>query len=65
MSASDLREFADLLSTHIRKEERDLFEELQSLLTPEDLQSLGTRLESILQEASQACALPSRPAERT
>src|SRR6476619_5685697 len=65
MSASDLREFADLFSTHIRKEERDLFEELQSLLTPEDLQSLGTRLESILQEASQACALPSRPAERS
>lgn len=58
MTAADLREFADLLSTHIRKEERDLFEELQRRMSPADLQRLGAQLETSLQEASQACALP-------
>jgi hemerythrin-like domain-containing protein len=58
MSASDLREFADLLSRHIRKEERDLFQELQSLLSPEKLQTLGVQLDAALQDASQTCSLP-------
>jgi hemerythrin-like domain-containing protein len=60
MSASDLREFADLLPRHIRKEERDLFEELQSLMTPDQLHTIGTQLEAALQESIQSCALPKR-----
>jgi hemerythrin-like domain-containing protein len=60
MSASDLREFADLLPRHIRNEERDLFEELQSLMTPDQLHSLGTQLDAALQESIQSCALPKR-----
>jgi hemerythrin-like domain-containing protein len=60
MSASDLREFADLLPRHIRKEERDLFEELQSLMTPDQLHTSGTQLEAALQESIQSCALPKR-----
>lgn len=63
MSASDLREFTELLPRHIRKEERELFEELQSLLTPDDLKDIGTRLEAALQGASQFCALPTQPAD--
>jgi hemerythrin-like domain-containing protein len=64
MSASDLREFTELLSRHIRKEERDLFEELQSLMNAEELQALGTHLETALQEASQSCAIPTRTPPR-
>ena len=64
MSGSDLREFVDLLPKHIRKEERDLFEELQSLLTPDDLQGIGSRIDAALQEASQSCALPARDRDR-
>jgi hemerythrin-like domain-containing protein len=64
MSASDLREFTELLSRHIRKEERDLFEELQRLLTAEALQSLGAQLDAALQGASQSCALPARTQPR-
>jgi hemerythrin-like domain-containing protein len=60
MSASDLREFADLLPRHIRKEERDLFEELQSLMTPDQLHTIGTQLDAALQESIQSCALPKR-----
>jgi hemerythrin-like domain-containing protein len=60
MSASDLQEFADLLARHIRKEERDLFEQLQTLMTADQLHALGTQLDAALQEAIQSCALPAR-----
>jgi hemerythrin-like domain-containing protein len=58
MSATDLPAFAVLMSTHIRKEERQLFERMQELMNPEELALLGRNLEVALKDAAQACALP-------
>lgn len=58
MGRPDLGEFAKLLSSHIRKEERQLFEAMQKLMQPEEMASIGKRLEQSLQEARQACILP-------
>jgi len=59
---------ARLLSEHIRKEERQLFERLQQLMTPEELTLLGSRLEAALKDAQQTCLIPTdatrlRPAQ--
>jgi hypothetical protein len=58
MSAETLPIFARQLSVHIRKEERQLFERLQQLMTPQQLLSLGLSLEEALKSATQLCALP-------
>ena len=60
LSASDLALFARSLSAHIRKEERQLFEELQKRIAPPALANLGKRLEETLKDSVQACALPRR-----
>jgi hemerythrin-like domain-containing protein len=57
MSAADLAVFAKLLSGHIRKEERQLFEALQRKMRPEELQSLGKELAQALRDAVQVCRL--------
>ena len=59
MSAADLSAFAQTLSAHIRKEERNLFERLQQLLTKEQLATLGMELDLALKDAEQACIVPS------
>lgn len=41
LSRGDLADFANALSIHVRKEERDLFERMQSLMSPEELARLG------------------------
>jgi len=53
-----LQGFVEKLATHIRKEERQLFERLQGLLAPAELAAMGTGLERALAAASQACAMP-------
>ena|ERR1700675_833590 len=53
-----LRKFAETLSTHIRKEERLLFEGMQKHLTPETLSSLGARIEDSLAAAPTVCIVP-------
>jgi hemerythrin-like domain-containing protein len=58
MSSETLPAFAQQLSTHIRKEERQLFERLQQLMTKEQLADLGPKLEAALKDASQSCILP-------
>jgi hemerythrin-like domain-containing protein len=58
MSAESLPVFAQQLSGHIRKEERQLFEGLQRLMSSEDLGGLGTQLEAALKDAGQSCFLP-------
>jgi hemerythrin-like domain-containing protein len=63
MNENDLRNFAQELSTHIRKEERQLFEGMQRLMCPEELTSLGGALDHALRTASAACILPT-PATR-
>jgi hemerythrin-like domain-containing protein len=61
MSGETLSAFAEHLSTHIRKEERQLFEQLQQLMSPEELTNLGVKLEAALKDAAQSCILPSQP----
>jgi hemerythrin-like domain-containing protein len=57
MSADNLPAFAQQLSAHIRKEERQLFERIQQLMEPAELANLGLRLESALKDAAQSCIL--------
>jgi hemerythrin-like domain-containing protein len=60
MSGEDLTAFARALSTHIRKEERQLFEQIQKLIDPKELVLLGRQLEETLKDSVQVCALPVR-----
>jgi hemerythrin-like domain-containing protein len=60
MSAERLSAFAKQLSTHIRKEERQLFERLQQLMTPDELSALGKQLEESMKDAAQSCILPNQ-----
>jgi len=57
-SAESLPAFAQQLSSHIRKEERRLFERLQELMSPEELVTLGLKLADALKDAAQSCILP-------
>jgi len=57
MSAERLHAFAQQLSSHIRKEERQLFERLQQLMSKKELAALGVRLEEALKDAAQTCIL--------
>jgi len=53
-----LGQFADTLSAHIRKEERQLFEALQKAMTPEELHSIGALVEEAFARLPQACIVP-------
>ena len=57
MSATELSAFGQRMSAHIRKEERQLFERLQQLLSQDELSRLGENLDEALKDAAQACAL--------
>jgi len=59
MSVDSVVAFAGKLSAHIRKEERQLFEQLQLLLTAGELAALGVKLEVALREAGKSCILTS------
>lgn len=54
----ELSDFSRKLSEHIRKEERQLFERLQELLSPEEMESMGRDLDHALQNAPQRCTIP-------
>lgn len=58
LDRAGLRQFAETLSTHIRKEERRLFEEMQKQMTPEALLKMGGLVEQALAAAPQVCILP-------
>lgn len=58
MSGPDVQEFARILSAHIRKEERRLFERVQELMSSEELASVGGKLEDALKAAVHVCAVP-------
>jgi len=58
MSAIELADFARGLSTHIRKEERQLFEQMQKLMHLDELAVLGQALADALADAEQACQMP-------
>ena len=58
LCSSEVRGLAQRLSEHIRKEERQLFERMQELMSNEQLASLGGELEDALRDAAQTCILP-------
>jgi hemerythrin-like domain-containing protein len=60
MSGSEIAEFAEGLSAHIRKEERQLFERLQEVMSEGDLAVMGQQLEHALREAEESCSLPAK-----
>jgi hemerythrin-like domain-containing protein len=53
-----LRQFAELLSGHIRKEERQLFEQMQKHMSLGELASMGGLVEESLAPAAEACITP-------
>jgi hemerythrin-like domain-containing protein len=53
-----LASFATALVQHIRKEERQLFEAMQNVMSATELETLGASVEAALKDASQACILP-------
>jgi hemerythrin-like domain-containing protein len=59
----ELRNLLEKLAQHIRKEERQLFEGLQRVMSPEELATLGPILAELLGSAPKACSLQS-PATR-
>jgi hemerythrin-like domain-containing protein len=58
LNVSSLRSFVNQLSAHIRKEERQLFEGMQQVMTAEEFARLGKELEEALADASNTCILP-------
>src|SRR6184192_148888 len=53
-----LQTMVEKLASHIRKEERELFEEMQKLMKPEELSTVGEALQQALADASKACVVP-------
>ena len=60
LAAAEIAEFAQRLSEHIRREERELFERLQQVMGKDELAVMGQELERGLKEAEQACAVPTK-----
>lgn len=48
------------LAQHIRKEERELFEVMQKVMSAEELSTVGAALNEALKNASQTCIMPSQ-----
>ena len=63
LKQSDLQVLVEKLAQHIRKEERQLFEGMQGVMSPGELLALGAALAEALKAASSACILPN-PATR-
>src|ERR1700691_4073942 len=53
-----LSSFATALAQHIRKEERQLFEGMQKLMSAMELETIGAALDRELEAAINACSLP-------
>ncbi|HZR55985.1 MAG TPA: hemerythrin domain-containing protein [Terriglobales bacterium] len=62
LSSSDLESFVETLAIHIRKEERELFEGMQQVMSPEEMAKLGQALTST-RDASKTCRLRSTQPE--
>jgi hemerythrin-like domain-containing protein len=56
-----LATFGEQLQTHIRWEERDLFEWMQATFSDEELDGIGAYLEAHLPEEPAACPMPHTP----
>lgn len=60
MTPEGVQALAGRLSAHIRKEERQLFEQLQARMSVEEMSSIGRALEDALKDSEQACVLPTQ-----
>ena len=60
-----LRQFAETLSSHIRKEERQLFEGMQKQMKPEELLRIGTQVDEALAAAPEVCIVPTESTLKT
>ena len=58
LDSAGLRRFAEMLSSHIRKEERQLFEGMQEKVGPDALAKVGAKVDETLAAVSQACIVP-------
>jgi hemerythrin-like domain-containing protein len=58
MDGGELGAFAKLLSGHVRKEERQLFETMQKLVEADEMRRIGTALEQELAVGRRACMVP-------
>ena len=58
LHSAGLQALVEKLASHIRKEERELFEGMQRLMTPEELSVVGAALQQALAETSRACVMP-------
>ena len=61
MDAADLRTFGETLSQHIRTEERQLFEECQRQMPPDEMARTGTAMDEYFAKSGMpgaSCALP-------
>ena len=65
LSCGEITEFGQRLSEHIRKEERQLFERLQQLMSHEELAIIGVQLDQALKDAEQACVLAAKPSVKS
>jgi hemerythrin-like domain-containing protein len=56
LDATSLESYAEILVGHIRKEERQLFEQMQSLMSPEELADIGAALNAAIKDSSKTCS---------
>jgi hemerythrin-like domain-containing protein len=56
LDATSLESYAEMLVAHIRKEERELFETMQSLMSPQELADVGAALEAAMKDCLKTCA---------
>jgi hemerythrin-like domain-containing protein len=61
LDRAELGAFASLLSGHIRKEERQLFEAMQKLVEADELGRIGAALEQELAVGHRTCSFPKPP----
>ena len=63
LDATSLENYAEILVGHIRKEERQLFEGMQSLMSAQELASVGAALDAAMKDCAKSCASRSRSKE--
>jgi hemerythrin-like domain-containing protein len=61
LNFEELEMLVERLALHIRREERGLFEEMQRVMSTEELASLGVTLTNVLADAPKTCSLRSAP----
>ena len=63
LDRKELAAFVEALAQHIRKEERQLFEAMQQVMSPDQLAAIGEALHKALQSAVTVCSMRKPPAK--